>query len=138
MNSVNSHSITIEKLGTKVTIQRRTVLSDARFNALLPRIAPLLEAITAAVGEPSNEAVDIALTHYCRLVSQVTSADNLPVPLVTLADSPAEVQARCIGYLTETNPVLLEAWDEGLRSVDASWNAPELTPHPPENLPKNS
>lgn len=136
MNSANS--LTVEKLGTKVTIQRRTVLSNARFDALLPRLAPHLDAITAAVGETSNEAVDIALTHYCRLVSQVTSAENLPVEFVTLADNGDQIQAKCVAYLTNVNPVLLEAWDKALSDVDATWNAPELSPNPPEKLTKNA
>lgn len=136
MNSA-TNSITVERLGTTVTIQRRTVLSDARYRALLARVAPHLEAIATAVNEGS-EVVDFALTKYCRLVSQVTGGERLPVAFVTLADDGEQIQAKCVAYLIEVNPELLEAWDGGLQEIDATWNAPELTPNPPEKLTKNA
>lgn len=135
MSLVNS--VTVERLGTTVTIQRRTVLSDAHYYALLGRVAPHLEAIAAALKKDA-EIVDIGLTAYCRLLSQIADAVSPPVPFLTLGDDGEAIQARCIAFLTEVNPTLKDAWNDAIFSVDATWNAPELSPNPPEKLPKNA
>lgn len=110
-----------------ITFTKRSVLTDARFDALIAKFGSVYKALTEELGE-DEDIVDRALTKYARLASQaINPGDIFPLP----GDSVPLIKEKALRYFA-LNPAWVDAWEREVVKSDSVWNVPELTPRPPE------
>lgn len=120
----------------KISVKRRTNLSDARKSAIIKKMLVFYRKLADELGE-SPETIDLALTTCARLAAQATFA-GLDYTFPTPTDTVEVIEQKSRQFLLEVNPDVVARAEDLLREADATWNDPALLPTPPETDEKNS
>ena len=125
------NTLTIQMDGVEVTLRRKTVLSDAKEQALISKMALFFVELAAELDE-DKDAVDIALSKYAKISSQVIGQTK-GIMLALPGDSIEVLTAKARTWLVDTNPDVAMRLAIGLDSVNATWNEPAMAALLPED-----
>lgn len=116
----------------QVEFTRRTVISDARYDVLIVKIARIYQDVAVELSE-NETIIDVALTKFARISSQVAakSAREHATLFLLPQDSIEIAKAKTLVWLTH-DPREVDRWERACDALDASWNADELLPTPQE------
>lgn len=122
---------TVKAHGVEVTLRRRTVLSDAKANAIILKMALFFVELALELDDEAN-AVDAALSTFARISSQAVGQGK-GIDLASPGDSLDVLRIKSRAWLIDTHPDVATALYQGLDTVDATWNEPAMAPLLPDN-----
>lgn len=129
------NTLTIQADGVEVTLRRKTVLSDAKAQALISKMALFFVELAAELNE-DKDAVDVALSKYANISSQAVGQSK-GITLAHPGDSLEILIGKSRVWLMDTNPDTAMRLAVGLDTINATWNEPAMAPILPDDADPN-
>lgn len=126
------NTATVSSNGVEVTLRRKTVLSEAKSQAIISKMA-LFYIELAAELEEEPQAVDVALSKFANISAQAVG-ESKGVMVIKPSDTVDVMRLKSRTWLIDTHPDVAMRLTIGLDEVDATWNEPAMA----EKLPETS
>ena len=119
------NTVTVNTNGVEVTLRRKTVLSEAKSQAIITKMALFYVELAAELDE-EPEAVDVALSKFANISAQ-SVGETKGITLIKPSDNAVVMLGKSRTWLIDTHPDVAMRLALALDEVNATWNEPAMS-----------